>query len=107
MPFTGSGFESSLSGGSFLGKKNSSSSRNSERYRGSSNCLSVISSCSSGSGPGGFGFIDWDPIIPSSEVLIIPVRKNRCNYLCRFPRKRYLFLTKDERHLLQVASNPT
>src|SRR5215475_6726012 len=67
MSFTGSGFDSSCSGGSFLGKKNSSSSRNSERYRGSSNCLSAINRRSSGSGPGGFGFIGWDPIIPSAE----------------------------------------
>src|SRR5215471_2486115 len=67
MSLTGSGFDSSFSGGSFLGKKKSSSWRKSDRYRGSSNCLSEMSRFNSGSGPGGGGFIDWDTIIPSSE----------------------------------------
>ena len=71
-PFTGSGFDSSTRGGSFLGKKNSSSSRKRDLYRGSSKCLSVISRFSSGSPPDEFALTGSDPIVPLDENTTVP-----------------------------------
>src|SRR5208282_1601004 len=64
MSLTGSGFDSSLRGGSFLGKKNSSSWRESDLHRGSSNISWATSRCSSGSFGGALGLISTDPMIP-------------------------------------------
>src|SRR5579863_436801 len=95
MSLTGSGFDSSLSGGSFFGKKNSSSSRKRDLYKGSSNCLSVMSRFSSGWLPGPFGLIDSDPIIPAGY------EHYRCRRFSLNTPKPSLYT--DERHSPQVA----
>src|SRR5579863_787739 len=63
MSLTGSGFDSSLSGGSFLGKKNSSNWRKSDFHSGSSNNSCARSRCNCGSFGEAFGFISTDPMM--------------------------------------------
>src|SRR5271163_1686633 len=66
MSLTGSGFDSSLRGGSFLGKKNSSKPRESDFHSGSK-VSGASNKFSSGSLPGFgtvFGFTSVDAIVP-------------------------------------------
>src|SRR6266853_3584425 len=62
MSLTGIGLDSSCSGGSFLGKKNSSSCRERDFQSGSSKLSWANSKCSSGSVPG-LGFISGASIL--------------------------------------------
>src|SRR5437588_7780874 len=92
MSFTGMGLDSSCSGGSFLGKKNSSSWRERDFQSGSSKLSRAKSKCSSGSVPG-LGLI-------SGSAILFDLPDAGMGKVCRLKQSLYT----DEQFPRQVAS---